>query len=98
MDPLRRMTSTLRWIGAGVGIGVLSYAAYAGVTWLRYGHTDSIAPEERDVLLDRFMPSYEVAERHHVRVDAPAAITSIPTQQIAQQASTALDEFPIVTR
>ena len=28
-----------------------------------------------DALLDRFMPAYEVAERHHVHVAAPAAIT-----------------------
>ena len=29
----------------------------------------------RDVLLDRFMPVYDIVERHHVRVDAPAAVT-----------------------
>jgi hypothetical protein len=52
----------------------MSYAAYAGMAWLRYGHSDSVPPEGRDALLDRFMPFYEVAERHHVRVDAPAEI------------------------
>ena len=31
--------------------------------------------EEADALLDRFMPDYEVVERHHTRVKAPAAIT-----------------------
>jgi hypothetical protein len=34
-----------------------------------------VADETRDALLDRFMPIYEVAERHHVRVDAPAEVT-----------------------
>ena len=38
---------------------------------------DASAPlsEETDALLDEFMPEYEVAERHHVRVAAPADIT-----------------------
>ena len=31
-----------------------------------------------NALLDEFMPEYEVAERHHVRVAAPADITSRP--------------------
>jgi hypothetical protein len=30
--------------------------------------------DEADPLLDRFMPVYEVAERHHIAVRAPAAI------------------------
>jgi hypothetical protein len=34
-----------------------------------------VAPGESDVLLDRYMPAYEVAERHQVRVQAPAATT-----------------------
>jgi hypothetical protein len=31
--------------------------------------------EDADPLLDRFMPTYDVAERHHVRIAAPAEIT-----------------------
>src|SRR5262245_38505260 len=31
-------------------------------------------PENGDPLLDRFMPTYEVAERHQIRVTAPAEI------------------------
>jgi hypothetical protein len=31
-------------------------------------------PAEHDDLLDRFMPAYEVVERHHVHVAAPAAL------------------------
>jgi hypothetical protein len=30
--------------------------------------------DEADRLLDEFIPTYEVVERHHVRVAAPAAI------------------------
>ena len=43
--------------------------------WLRYGQ---VAPGDgggADPLLDRFMPAYDVVERHQVRVTAPAAIT-----------------------
>ena len=65
-----------RWIVAGVGLAAASYAAYAGVTWYRYGEvTDSSGREDADPLLDRFIPLYEVAERHHVRIAAPAALT-----------------------
>jgi hypothetical protein len=45
------------------------------VTWWRYGKVATAGEAEADPLLDRFLPSYEVVERHHVSVDAPAAIT-----------------------
>jgi hypothetical protein len=59
--------------GAGLAAGV--YAAYAGLTWSRYGHVPPPDPDEADDLLDRFMPVYEVAERHHRHVAAAAAVT-----------------------
>jgi hypothetical protein len=31
--------------------------------------------DEADRVLDRFMPSYDVVDRHHIRVEAPAAVT-----------------------
>jgi hypothetical protein len=65
-----------RLAAAGVGLAAASYAAYAGTTWLRYGRVNGgVADETHDALPDRFMPIYEVAERHHVRVDAPAEVT-----------------------
>jgi hypothetical protein len=52
------------------------YATHAIWAWLRYGHASAPASgEEQDALLDQFMPIYEIVERHHIRVDAPAAIT-----------------------
>ena len=59
--------------GAGVAAG--AYAAYAGTTWLRYGRLRNGAGDDRDPLLDGFMPTYEVVERHHIRVAAPADVT-----------------------
>jgi hypothetical protein len=68
--------STARWLAAGLAFTAASYAMYVAVTWYRYGRaaqpTDS---GDRDSLLDRFIPMYEVAERHHVRVVAPAETT-----------------------
>jgi hypothetical protein len=59
----------------GAALAVVSYAAYAGFTWLRFGHPARPTDAEADPLLDRFMPVYDVVERHHVRVSAPAALT-----------------------
>jgi len=58
---------------AGFGIGVASYAVYAGTTWRRYGRPGK-AGGDSDQLLDLFMPSYEVVDRHKVRVNAPAEV------------------------
>ena len=33
------------------------------------------APEDADAFLDRFMPEYDVVERHHINVAAPAEVT-----------------------
>jgi hypothetical protein len=60
--------STLAF-GAAAAAG--AYAAYAGTTWARYGHPSAPVPGEADHILDDFMPNYEVAERHHIAVDAP---------------------------
>jgi hypothetical protein len=65
----------MRWTGRGLGLAAVGYATVVGTAWSRYGHVRSANPDERDALLDQFMPEYEVAERHHVRVAAPAAIT-----------------------
>ena len=65
-----------RWLVGAVGLAAASYAAYVAITWYRYGHVRRQAGgEDADPLLDRFMPTYDVAERHHVRVAAPAEIT-----------------------
>jgi len=66
---------TIRWLAAGVGLAAGVYAAYVGTTWCRYGHARHVASrEDADPLLDRFMPEFDVLERHHVRVAAPPQI------------------------
>jgi len=64
-----------RWALAGVGLGVAGYATYVGVAWWRYGHATPASADDADALLDRFIPEYDVAERHHVRVAASADVT-----------------------
>jgi hypothetical protein len=71
-SPLR---SKLRWLTAGTGLAAAVYGAYVGTAWSRYGRARQPAADEVDPLLDRFMPEYEVVERHHVRVAAPPGIT-----------------------
>ena len=76
MSTKHRIQLGARWLAAGAGLAAGAYATYAGVTWLRYGHPRRArSPHERDDLLDRLMPAYDVVERHHIRVAAPAAIT-----------------------
>ena len=65
----------VQWLGLAAGAAAGAYAAYAGLTWRRYGKVTRAGSDEADALLDRFMPEYEVVERHHVRVSAPASVT-----------------------
>jgi hypothetical protein len=75
MTPLSRTRSLARWSSLGIGVAAAAYASYAAVTWWRYGHPGRPTVESDDPLLDRFMPIADVAERHHIRVEAPADVT-----------------------
>jgi len=60
-------------LAGGAAAAAAAYGAYAGLAWLRYGHAPVPRhPEEEDGLLDRFMPLYDIVDRHHVDVHAPA--------------------------
>lgn len=58
---------------AGAALGV--YGMYVGITWLRDGHPRRPTRQQADPLLDRFMPVYDVCDRHSTYVRAPAATT-----------------------
>ena len=75
MTPFSSTRSLARWLAIGVAVATGAYATYAGITWFRYGRPPRSAPDSQDPLLDRFMPSYDIAERHHIGVSAPAEIT-----------------------
>ncbi len=64
-----------RWAAMGVGVAAGVYGAYAAITWFRYGQPLRPEPQSQDPLLDRFMPSCDVADHHHIQVSAPAEVT-----------------------
>jgi hypothetical protein len=76
------LRSNVRWLGAGAGLAAAAYAAYAGITWCRYGHPSAPAAGDDDPLLDRFIPEYDVVERHRTLVAAPAAVTFAVAREI----------------
>ncbi len=61
-------------VGTSAGVALLAYAAVVAAAWRRYGRPGRPAATEDDPLLDRFMPAYDIVERHHVHVRAPAAL------------------------
>lgn len=67
LERTRRATGTA---AAAAGLLALGYVA---TTWYRYGRPSRAVAG--DPMLDRFMPDYEVAERHETRVRAPASVT-----------------------
>src|SRR5689334_446412 len=63
-------------VAAGAAVAAAGYAAFAGSSWLRFGRpAPARAAQEQDPLLDGFIQTYDVVERHHVMVEAPAAVT-----------------------
>jgi hypothetical protein len=74
-------------IAAATATAVSAYAIRASATWLTYGRPGSEPAGASDPLLDRFMPEYEVVERHHVSVNAPADVTFAVSKDIDMEAS-----------
>jgi hypothetical protein len=70
-----------RLSATAVGAAAAGYALYAASTWLRYGQVTRSPDESADPLLDRFLPQYDVVERHRIRVDAPPDVTLRAAQQ-----------------
>ena len=73
------VNSSFRWamrrLATGVGLAVGVYGLTAAVAWYHYGRPPAPDAGERDELLDRFMPVYDVVERHEIAVAAPAPVT-----------------------
>jgi hypothetical protein len=78
-------------LAATAAVAAATYVACAGHEWLRYGLPAPPAPDEADELLDRFMPAYEVVERHHLPIDAPAHVTYDASINIDLQDSLIID-------
>ena len=69
------MRTAVRLTTAAVAAAAACYTGCVVLAWRLYGRPRLPADAEADPLLDRFMPTPEVAERHHIRVQAPAGIT-----------------------
>jgi hypothetical protein len=63
----------IRRVALGASAALLAGAGYMATTWYRYGRARAVPTG--DELLDRFMPVYEVRERHQTRVRAPVEAT-----------------------
>jgi hypothetical protein len=70
----QRVRSAAKWSAVLAGIAGGAYASYVGATWFKYGHPQRGQDQEADRLLDLFMPTYDVADRHNVYVAAPAEV------------------------
>jgi hypothetical protein len=67
-------------VAGGAAAALLAAAGFGAVTWYRYGrarrHGTGHGP------LDRFMPEFDVRERHEVRVRAPAEVTLAAAREL----------------
>src|SRR5436853_162303 len=75
MNAARFARLSVGWSAGILGVAGVSYAIYAATAWYRFGRPSSPSPDEVDSVMDRFMPTYDVAERHRVRVAAPVDLT-----------------------
>ena len=71
----RRIRTAVRLLAGATGAAMIGYAAYAATAWLRYGSPPPARRDDGDARLDRFMPVYDVVERHRIAVAAPADLT-----------------------
>jgi hypothetical protein len=69
------------------GLFAAGWASASAATWLRFGRNCQPMTEEADALLHRVMPTYDIAERHHIRVAAPAALTLQAAREIDMRRS-----------
>ena len=69
------MARTPKLAAGTLGVAAAVYAAYVAAAWLRYGNTAPATGDAADRMLDRFMPRYDIVERHHIEVAAPADVT-----------------------
>lgn len=74
MSTTQRLRAGVAWLATGLSVAAASYATYAGFRWYTYGTTKPPADGDEDPLLDRFMPVYEVVERHQIQVAAPPEV------------------------
>jgi hypothetical protein len=66
-------TRMATWLAGGLAFSAIAYGTSVAATWLRYGRFQRQPPGGS--LLDKFMPSCDVVERHETFVNAPSNTT-----------------------
>jgi hypothetical protein len=74
MNAKRFIRSATQIVAAGAGLAGVVYGVAAARAWWKYGNPSPPRTYERDELLDRFIPEYEVVERHRIWIAAPAEV------------------------
>jgi hypothetical protein len=80
-----RRISALKAVAGTLALLAAPYAAYVATTWYRYGPTRAPTSDNggrAGSLIERFLPTYEVAERHEVDVAAPAELTMAAAREM----------------
>jgi hypothetical protein len=81
----------VRLVAGAAALAIAAYAAVATHTWKAYGNPSAPQPDENDDLLDRFIPEYDVVERHSISIAAP------PAEVLAAAKEQDLLELPLVS-
>lgn len=85
---MRALRRILLALAVAAGVGALGYAVYVGAAWTRFGRANTQAPLPRAVIsMDRFLPQYDVSERHETKVRAPARLTYAAARDVDLQRS-----------
>jgi hypothetical protein len=86
---LIRSVGRLSIYSAGFAAG--SFVAYVGYKWIQFGNVPKTATsKEQDVLLDHFIPTYDIVERHNIQIAAPAAIVFASAFEMNPRSSRAI--------
>ena len=91
MNLPRNLRRAAVWAALGLAVVAAGYASVMAGVYARYGHPPPAKPDEADPVLDEFMPAYDVAERHHIRVNAPADVTLRAAQEVKLQDSAVVE-------
>jgi hypothetical protein len=80
-----RTNSALKGLAGALALLAAPYAAYVATTWYRYGRIPapmSGSGGRAGSLIERFLPTYEVAECHEIDVAAPAELTMTAAREM----------------
>jgi len=76
------------WLLITLAVGALGYAVFVAAEWSWFGKGKPAPPPARAVIsMDRFLPQYDLSERHETPVKAPAPVTYAAAREVDIQRS-----------